>query len=215
MVKVVVASARTGGSSVRRPWLGARLQAVTPEIADSLGLKRPTGALVASVTNGSAAARGGLRSGDLIVSVDGQPVDDPNAFDYRFATKSLGGAAKLGIMRAGRETTLSVALEVAPDSGHDELVIGARSPFTGAKVSNISPALADEMRIDPATEGVVVLDVAGGSPAQSLGFQKGDVVLVVNSQKIAKTRDLERATAQQSRVWRITICALASRSRSC
>ena len=65
--------------------------------------------------------------------------------------------------------------------------------------------LADELRLDPSAEGVVVLDVVNGSPAQTFGFQKGDIVLSVNSQQIGKTRDLERATAQSSRVWRITI----------
>jgi len=205
MVRVVVASAKGGGSTVKRPWLGARLQAVTPEIAESMGLKRPTGALVATVAQGSAAARSGLRTGDLIISIDGQAVDDSNAFDYRFATKALGGTARLGIVRSGRETTANVILETAPESAHDELVIGARSPFTGVKVSSISPALADELRLDPSAEGVVVLDVSNGSLAQTFGFRKGDIVLTVNNQKIANPRDLERATAQQSRVWRITI----------
>ncbi len=205
MVRVVVASARGGGSTVKRPWLGARLQAVTPEIAESLGLKRPTGALVVGVTPGSAAARAGLRTGDLIVSIDGQAVDDPNAFDYRFATKVLGGAARVGMVRGGREIAARVPLETAPDTAHDELVISARSPFTGARVSNITPALADELRLDPSSEGVVVIDIADGSPAQSLGFRKGDIVLSVNNQQIVKTRDLERATAQRSRIWRITI----------
>src|SRR5262249_52836812 len=108
MVRVVVASARGGGSVVKRPWLGAKLQAVTPEIADSLSLKRPTGALVASIAPQSPAGRAGLRTGDLIVSIDGQEVDDPNAFDYRFATKPLGGEAQVGIVRAGREARLAV-----------------------------------------------------------------------------------------------------------
>src|SRR6201997_952985 len=75
MVRVVVASARSGGTTVRRPWLGAKLQAVTPEIADSLGLRSPTGALVASVVSGSPAARAGLKSSDLIVAIEGQAVD--------------------------------------------------------------------------------------------------------------------------------------------
>jgi Do/DeqQ family serine protease len=205
MVKVVVASAKGGGSAVKRPWLGAHLQAVTPEIAESMGLKRPTGALVASLTAGSPGARGGLKIGDLITSVDGQEVEDPNAFDYRFATKSLGGSAKVGIVRAGRETAVTVALEPLPDTPHDELVISSRSPFQGVKVSNLSPALADDLRLDPATDGVVITDVTDGSPAQSLGFHRGDLVLTVNNQKIGKTRDLEKATSQQSRVWRITI----------
>jgi len=205
MVKVVVASAKGGGSAVKRPWLGARLQAVTPEIAESMGLKRPTGALVASLSAGSPAARGGLKTGDLITSVDGQEVEDPNAFDYRFATKSLGGSAKVGLVRAGKETAVTVALEPLRDTPHDELVIATRSPFQGAKVSNLSPALADDLRLDPSTDGVVITEVTDGSPAQSLGFHRGDLVLSVNNQKIAKTRDLEKATSQPSRVWRITI----------
>src|SRR5213592_1547605 len=96
MVKVVVASAKSGGSIVKRPWLGARLQAVTPEIAEGLGLKRPSGALVATVTPMSPAARAGLKTSDLIVAIDAQPVEDANAFDYRFATKAIGGSARLG-----------------------------------------------------------------------------------------------------------------------
>ena len=205
MVKVVVASAKGGGTAVKRPWLGARLQAVTPDIAEGLGLKRPTGALVASVTPASPAARGGIKTGDLITTIDSQPVDDPNAFDYRFATKALGGSAKIGLVRSGKEVTAAVALEPLPDTPHDELVIQSRSPFQGARVSNLSPALADDLRLDPSTDGVVITDVAGGSTAQSLGFQRGDLVVSVNNQKIAKTRDLERASSQPSRAWRITI----------
>src|SRR6185437_5434089 len=72
MVRVVVASAKSGGKAVQRPWLGAKLQAVTPEIAESLGVKRPAGALVANVLAQSPAARAGLKAGDLIVSIDGQ-----------------------------------------------------------------------------------------------------------------------------------------------
>jgi Do/DeqQ family serine protease len=205
MAKVVVASAKSGGSTVKRPWLGARLQAVTPEIADGLGLKRPSGALIASVTPTSPAARAGLKTSDLIVAIDGQPVEDANAFDYRFATKPIGGSARLGIVRGGRELALNVALEAAPDTPHEELVIEAPSPFQGAKVSNLSPALADSLRLDPSSEGVVIVDIVNGSPAHSLGFQRGDLVLSVNNAKIERTRDLERVAGQQTRRWSITI----------
>ena len=153
MVKVVIASAKTGGTTVRRPWLGAKLQTVTPDIAESLGLKRPTGALVATVTEKSPAARAGLKTGDLIVAVDGQLVDDSNAFDYRFATKPLGGSAQLGLLRGGKEVKVAVALETAPETPRDEILIRTRSPFMGVKVANISPALADELRLDPSAEG--------------------------------------------------------------
>jgi Do/DeqQ family serine protease len=205
MVKVVVASAKSGGSIVKRPWLGARLQAVTPEIAEGLGLKRPSGALVASVTPMSPAARAGLKTSDLIVAIDAQPVEDANAFDYRFATKAIGGSARLGVIRGGKEVALSVVLEAAPDTSHEELVIASPSPFQGARVSNLSPALAENLRLDPSTQGVVIVDITAGSPAQSLGFQRGDLVLSVNNAKIAKTRDLERVAGQQSRRWTITI----------
>ena len=99
MVRVVVASAKSGGAEVKRPWLGAKLQQVTADIADSMGLKRPAGALVASVTPGGPAEHAGIKAGDVIMSVDTQAVDDVNAFDYRFATKPLGGTATLGLLR--------------------------------------------------------------------------------------------------------------------
>ncbi len=205
MVRVVVASAKSGGRAVKRPWLGARLQAVTPEIAETLGLKRPGGALVASVTKGSPAERAGLKLSDLIVSIDGFAIDDPNAFDYRFATRPLGGAAQLDVQRSGKAVKLSIPLETAPDSGRDELVITARSPFQGAKIANISPAIADEMRLDPSVEGVVVTELPEDSTAANVGFQKGDIIVAVNNTRIAKTSDLERVAGQTARLWRIML----------
>ena len=205
MVRVVVASAKSGGKAVKRPWLGAKLQAVTPEIAETLGLRLPSGALVASVVATSPAARAGLKVSDLIVAIDGQAVDDPNAFDYRFATRPLGGAAQIDVLRGGKTVKLSVPLETAPDAGRNEIVLTGRSPLQGAKVANISPALADELHLDSDTEGVAVTDLADGGTAANVGFQKGDIILVVNNQKIARTSDLEKATREQVRIWRITL----------
>ncbi|MDU2928694.1 PDZ domain-containing protein, partial [Bradyrhizobium sp.] len=205
MVRVVVASAKSGGKAVKRPWLGARLQAVTPEIAESLGLRSPTGALVASVVPNSPAAKAGIKSSDLIVSIDGQTVDDPNAFDYRFATRPLGGNAQIEVQRSGKPVKVAVALETAPDTGRNEMVINGRSPFQGAKVANISPAVADELHLDADTEGVVVLEPGDGTTAANVGFQKGDVIMAVNNQKIAKTADLDKASRESARIWRITV----------
>src|SRR4051812_15471184 len=205
MVRVVVASAKSGGKAVKRPWLGARLQAVAPEIAETLGLRLPTGALVASVVPNGPAARAGLKLSDLIVGIDGQTVDDPNAFDYRFATRPLGGSSQIDVMRAGKTLKLTVPLETAPDTGRNEIVLSGRSPFQGAKVANISPALADELHLDADAEGVVVTDLADGGAAAGVGFQKGDIILAVNNQKISKTADLEKATREQMRIWRITL----------
>jgi Do/DeqQ family serine protease len=205
MVRVVVASAKSGGKAVKRPWLGARLQAVTPEIAETLGLRLPTGALVANVTPNGPAAKAGLKLSDLIVAIDGQTIDDPNAFDYRFATRPLGGSAQIDVQRSGKTMKLSIALETAPDTNRDEITISARSPFQGAKVANISPAVADELRLDSNAEGVVVIDLEDGAPAAGVGFQKGDIIMAVNSQKIAKTSDLDKAAKTSSRLWRIVV----------
>ena len=204
MVRVVVASARGGSSTVKRPWLGAQLQTVTAEIAESIGLKRPAGALVAQVMASGPAARAGLRTGDLIVALDDQHIEDANAFDYRFATKTIGGTSRIRIQRSGRETVVTVALEVAPELPRDEIVIESRSPFQGVKVSNLSPSLADQLRLDPNAEGVVVVDVANGSIGQRF-FQPGDVLLTVNNQKMTRTSDLDKLTRQTTRLWRITI----------
>jgi S1-C subfamily serine protease len=201
----VVASAKSGGKAVKRPWLGARLQAVTPEIAETLGLKLPTGALVANVAPNSPAAKAGLKLSDLIVSIDGQSIDDPNAFDYRFATRPLGGTADIEVQRGGKPVKLTVPLETAPDTNRDEIVLTARSPFQGAKVANISPALADELHLDAGAEGVVVTELADDGTAANVGFQKGDIILAVNNQKIGRTGDLEQASKTGTRIWRITL----------
>ena len=205
MVRVVVASAKSGSKAVKRPWLGAKLQAVTPEIAETLGLRLPSGALVAGVVSGSPAARAGLKPSDLIVVIDGHEVEDPNAFDYHFATRPLGGTAQIDVLRAAKTIKLTVPLETAPDTNRNEIVLTGRSPFQGAKVANISPAVADELHLDTDTAGVVVTDLADGGTAASVGFQKGDIILAVNNQKIAKTADLEKATRESARVWRITL----------
>jgi S1-C subfamily serine protease len=161
--------------------------------------------LVANVVANSPAARAGLKSSDLITAIDGQAVDDPNAFDYRFATRPLGGTSQVDVQRAGKPVRLTVPLETAPDTGRNELVLTTRSPFQGAKVSNISPAVADELHLDADTEGVVVTDLGDDTTAANVGFQKGDIILAVNNQKIAKTSDLEKATRDSARLWRITL----------
>ncbi len=205
MVQVVASSARGGGNAVKRPWLGAKLQSVNPDLAEGLGLKRATGALVAGVSANSPAAKAGIKTGDVIVSIEGQVIEDHNGFDYRFGTKPLGGQAQIGLLRSGRETTVIVALQSAPDGPREEVTIKSRSPLSGAKVGNLSPALAEEMRLDPSAEGVVVLELTNGSVAHRLGFRRGDVVLAVNEKRVASSKELERVTRDPTSRWEITI----------
>ncbi|MGC2050861.1 MAG: Do family serine endopeptidase, partial [Methylovirgula sp.] len=187
MVKIIVATAKSGGKEVKRPWLGAGLQSVTKEIAESLGLDRPAGVLVTDVTPKSPAAEAGLQHGDLITGIDQQPVVDVEAFSYRFATKPLGSAVSLAVLRDGKPLLLTVKLITAPELPRDPIKIQGDSPFAGATVINISPAVAEEYSLDSAKQGVVISDIDDDSRAAVLSLQKGDVVLAVNDTKILTT----------------------------
>jgi Do/DeqQ family serine protease len=206
MVKIIVATAKSGGKRVRRPWLGASLQRVTREIADSLGLDRPMGALVVDVDAQGPAAQAGMRHGDLIVSVDGQNVQDAEAFGYRFATKALGSTAAVGVLRAGKPLTLNVKLSPAPETPpRDPVTIEGSSPFAGATVVNLSPAVAEDMSIEQPKAGVVISKIEAGSQAAAVSLKRGDVVISVNDSKIATTRDLAKATSGRHYYWKISI----------
>ena len=148
MVRVVVQSALQGGK-VQRPWFGASLQAVTSDLADLLGLDRPGGALIKDVHGQGPAAHAGMRAGDVVVSVDGKDIKDPQAFNYRFSTKGIGGEAELVFKRQGKPYRAVVPLVAAiEDPPRDARDLTGRHPLAGAKVANLSPAVAEEMGIE-------------------------------------------------------------------
>jgi Do/DeqQ family serine protease len=206
MVKNVVAAARAGGKEVHRAWLGANLQNLSRDLAESLGLDRPSGALVAEVEPHGPAAEGGLKRGDVIVAVDGQQVADSGGVGYRLGARPLGGVAALTVRRDGKQINVPLQLTAAPEKPPRDLVkIGGGSPFAGASVVNISPATIEDYSIANVHEGVAVIETEEGSNAAMVGFQKGDVVVSLNGEKIATTRDLLRATGQKPYVWKLTI----------
>ena len=185
LVQLVLNSARSGGNIVRRPWLGARLDTVTSEIAESIGLPRPVGAIVAQVSKGSPAERAGLRVGDVIATVEGQAIENPEGFGYRFGIQPIGGRITLGIIRQGRPQNLALALEAAPQGKRDATVMRTPSPFLGARVATLSPALAEELRVDTAREpAVVVVELTDNTPSRALGLQPGDIIVGVNGREI-------------------------------
>jgi S1-C subfamily serine protease len=191
---------------VRRPWLGASLQTVSKEIAESLGLERPTGALVTDFSPRSPAAKAALKRGDLITAVDGQTVEDPEALGYRLATKPLGGSAVLTFLRNDKSQTATVELMPAPEiPPRDPVKVAGASPFAGATIVNLSPAVAEEFSIRGPSEGVVIAEIDDGSSAASVNFQKGDIIVSVNDTKIATTRDLARVAGAKSYYWKMTI----------
>ncbi|MCE9649005.1 MAG: DegQ family serine endoprotease [Parvibaculum sp.] len=206
MVKLVVDSARHGGH-IKRPWIGAGLQAVDAQLAGTLGLDRPGGALVRDVYKGGPAARAGLAEGDVIRSVDGNDTDDPEAVRYRFATKALGGKVKLRYLRNGQTLETQMALESPPETPPAEkTLIKGRNPFAGATVANLSPAVADEIGLDAlGSEGVVILKIEDGSTADQIQFQPGDIVVAVGKDKIGSVKALKAAVAGTRPQWDFAI----------
>ena len=206
MVRLVVESALKGGK-VQRPWLGAALQKLTPDIADSLGLEAPSGALVAKVHAKGPAAKAGLRAGDVVVSVDEKPVQNPEGFEYRFVTKGIGGSAELGVVRKGQKVKANIVL-VAPveDPPRDARGLTGRHPLAGCKVANLSPAVAQEVGMDDDTrEGVVVLEVEQRTPAARLGVRRGDIVVAVNDEKVTSVAQLDQVLAGSGGGWRLSV----------
>jgi Do/DeqQ family serine protease len=206
MVRAVVDSARVGSSVVRRPWLGASVQTVTAEIAESVGLDRPSGVLVTNVVSGAPAERAGIRRGDIIRSVAGQIVDDPDGFGYRFALLGVEGAAEMGILRGGDAVIVSVALAPPPEvPARDPVAITSRTPLGGSVVVNVSPAVADEMQLQGVLEGVVVTEVEPRSIAARYGFETGDVILEVNGTRVGTSRELDALMSAGRGLWSIRI----------
>jgi Do/DeqQ family serine protease len=206
MVKNVVAAAKSGGKEVHRPWLGASLQNVSRDIAESIGLDRPAGALVAEVDPRGPAAAGGLKRGDVIVAIDGQAVQDSGGVGYRLGARPLGGVASLAVRRDGKPVAVALNLVAAPENPpRNRIKLKGACPLAGASVVNISPATIEEFGIANAHEGVAVVDVDEAGPAAMVGFQKGDIVLSLSGEKIGATADLERLCGQRPYVWKLSI----------
>jgi S1-C subfamily serine protease len=167
--------------------------AVTAEIARGLGLQRPEGVLISQVYPGSPAAQAGLVKGDVVLSIDGFAIADSNALRYRVVTHRPGDNASIRFWRSGAARDATVRIALPPDQGREEGVIAGQNPMQGARVANITPALADDMQMDLMAKGVVVLAVDGASQAARFGFQQGDVVRQINGERIAGVAELKRA----------------------
>ncbi len=193
------------GRRVERPWIGAKIDPVTRDTAESLGLQRATGALVSRVYEKGPAAEAGLKPGDVIVGVDGFEVADARSAFYRLTTRGIGKSAKLDVLRGGRPLSVSVRLIEPPRGGSDDARnLSGKHPLDGARVSNILPGIADELRLD-ADQGVVVLSVRNGSASARLGFRAGDIILQVGKAQIRNVLDLDRALQAPQRMWQMAV----------
>lgn len=199
MAKHVMTELKAGGH-VRRSQLGVSIQPVTSDMAQSLGLKQVGGAIVSGVEPGSAAERGGIRRGDVILTFNGDPVQDINTLRNRVADSAPGSTATVVVVRDSSERTLHVKLDEREESTR-----AARSgdndrndSALGVSVAPLTPELAARAGISKDVHGVIVQDVNPDSRAADAGIQTGDVIQEVNKQPVKGVDDLRAAVRRSA-----------------
>jgi Do/DeqQ family serine protease len=207
IVRAVVRAAQNGQDYFERPYIGAGFEPVTAQIAESLGMERPTGAIVASVVPDGPAADAGLLPGDVVLSLNDIAIEHVDALGYRLATQAIGSKARLKVLSKGEEKSVEAALERAPEgaSARPVAITGA-SPFAGVQVAELSPRLVQRLNIRTnAPSGVAVVDIDRNSPAAGFGFRPRDIVREVNGEIITTPAKLAEVAAQDTRWWRFTV----------
>jgi serine protease Do len=202
LARTVVAQLSDFGHT-RRGWLGVRIQAVTPEIAESLGLSKPHGALVASVTPGGPAATAGIQAGDVVTTFDSKDVGEMRRLPRIVADTAIGKVVPVQLWRKNKAVAVQVKvgeLEAAEESG----LLTANTPEEqgqktappkafdklGLKLSGLSADLRQQFEIGPDIKGVVVVEVQAGSAAAEKGVRPGDVIVEVSQQEVANPADI-------------------------
>ncbi len=175
-----------------RGYLGATIQKVTPEIAETMGLKQAHGALVADLTKGGPAERAGIKTGDVILTLDGKEVRDSADLPLQVARLAPGKTVQAKVLRDGKELTLPITVGEVKEN---EVVASAETGDLGLAVQKVTPEIAEELGLER-TEGVVITSVAPGSAADDAGLQRGDVIAEVNRHPVRTVADFERETAK-------------------
>ena len=199
MVRRVVESAVSGGDTVIRPWLGARLETMTQERARALGLARPEGVLVTELYPRAAGERAGLRNGDIILTVAGAEVRDEGAVRYQFATQRPGARVPFTVLRDGRRLTLTATAEAPPGGAPEARELSGSHPLSGARVVTLTPATAEASGLDPFKHGVFIQPLDRRGVAARVGFRPGDVIDEVNGAAVRDAAQLDRAMAGANR----------------
>jgi serine protease Do len=174
---------------VTRGYLGIIIQEVTPDLAKAFNLPNTNGALIGDVKSDGPAAKAGLQKGDIIVALNGKPVEDYHTLRLQIASTAPGQTVQLGIERGGSEKTVSVTLAVLPDAPEAAAATGSGegtpSSLAGVQVQELSSDIAQQLGLPAETHGVVVTDVDQSSSAAEAGLLRGDVIQEVNRQPVA------------------------------
>ncbi|HRQ60286.1 MAG TPA: DegQ family serine endoprotease [Alphaproteobacteria bacterium] len=175
----------------RRGWVGVRIQEVTPEIAESLGLEKPRGALVASITPGGPAEKAGIKAGDIILTFNGQDLSDMKTLPRLVAETDIGSTAELAYWRDGKEGKVSLTVAELEKAEEEGLVAsGPKTEPTGKEVEGLgltlkalTPVDRSDFNIPADVDGLFVSHVKIGSEAAEKGLMEGDVIVEINQQK--------------------------------
>jgi serine protease Do len=168
---------------VTRGWLGVYIQKVTPEIAESMGLDEPKGALVATVMNGTPAAEAGILVGDVIVKFNGEEVKESTELPMLVARTPVGKKAKIEVIRRGKTKTLTVEIGELKDEEVAAAGAGSTEDY-GLTAQELTPEIAENIGIDPSMKGVVIARVEPGSVGEDAGLQPGDVIVGANQEPV-------------------------------
>jgi len=188
-----------GKGKVQRGMMGIGIQPVTSDLAQSIGMKAARGILVNSVNAGGPAEKAGLKTGDVILQLNGKDVGDANEFRNRIAATAPGTEVTLSIWRNDAQQQIRVRLGELTPQNEAAGNLGGRSGGPGAggrlgiTVEPLTLDLAAQLRLRRGTQGMVVTEVVPGGPAGQAGIREGDVIQEVNHQQVRSVDDIRTA----------------------
>ncbi len=205
LAKPVIAQLKEFGRT-HRGWLGVKIQEVSDEMADSLGMEKPIGALLLDVSPGGPAAKAGLQAGDLIIKFDGKEISEMRLLPRIVAETKIGSTVNIIYLRNGKSVTSSIKVGEMDEQddasegkpGKDkkgEQVTPGSSSFLGMEMVPLSANLRQELRLPASVQGLVILSVANDSPGLRRGLRRGDVIAEVGGQVTATVASLKKAFA--------------------
>ena len=205
LVQTVVAQALAGNTRFARPWAGVQGQAMDASLAAAMNLVRPDGVLLLDLHPDSPFAKAGLRAGDVVLSVAGEPTNTAQEMIFRLAALGIGATVPVTYLQDDRTVSVDVTLIAPPETpARDPVTITDAVALQGLSVSQINPAVMSEIGLlSEDSAGVVV--TAAQDLAARVGLRVGDVVLAINGRAIASTQDVAGAAGEQTRLWTIDL----------